>query len=89
MCLKRDKVHSDRGILALLLLILGAIESWKTLMLKQHIRALRMCSTNFLPPLKYVLSNSTLTQVLISIDGLDKYGGSKDDLEGLFALLQS
>ncbi|KAJ3546378.1 hypothetical protein NM208_g2021 [Fusarium decemcellulare] len=46
-------------------------------------------STNFLTPLKYVLSHLTSTRVLLLIDGLDEYDGSEDELDGLVALLQT
>ncbi|KAF4447623.1 ribonuclease p mrp subunit [Fusarium albosuccineum] len=46
-------------------------------------------STNFLTPLKYVLSQLTSTRVLLLIDGLDEYDGSEDELDGLVALLQT
>ncbi|KAM0547225.1 hypothetical protein ACHAPJ_010487 [Fusarium lateritium] len=54
-----------------------------------HQKALGWGSTNFLPPLKHVLTHLTSTRVLLLIDGLDEYDGSEDELDGLVALLQT
>ncbi|KAH8892335.1 hypothetical protein GQ53DRAFT_841100 [Thozetella sp. PMI_491] len=54
-----------------------------------HEGLLKWSGTNFLVPLKYVLSHSTSNRTLLLIDGLDEYEGSEDDLEGLVAVLQS
>ncbi|KAJ4256066.1 hypothetical protein NW762_009140 [Fusarium torreyae] len=54
-----------------------------------HGRALGWGSTNFLPPLKHVLTNLASTRVLLLIDGLDEYDGSEDELDSLVALIHT